>query len=186
MKRTACTLAVLGLAMSGSVMAAGGHSRHDARHDGKAARSVASRQHDSRPSARWSGDARYRLHDDLRSPRHQGWRDARGREWHQQRDWYERYRADRWRHDSGRWYARQRFSIGLYVLPRGYTTRHWQRGQWLPSGHYSTRSWQLGDYWRFGLYDPPFAAHWVRVGNDALLVDRRSGEILEVVYQLFW
>ena len=64
--------------------------------------------------------------------------------------------------------------------------RYWQRGQWLPSAYYMESRHHLGDYWRFELYAPPFSARWVRVGSDALLIDIRSGEILDVVYELFW
>ena len=32
----------------------------------------------------------------------------------------------------------------------------------------------------------PYASNWVRVGDDALLVDLRTGEVLDVVYELFW
>lgn len=115
-----------------------------------------------------------------------GWRDDRGRDWRYRREWYDQYRADRWRYDRGRWLARERFSIGIYIAPRGYALRSWQRGQWLPSVYYVERRWQLDDYWRYDLYDPPYAAGWVRVGYDAVLVDLRSGEVLDVVCELFW
>ena len=72
------------------------------------------------------------------------------------------------------------------MFPRGYSIRLWQRGQWLPSAYYVERRWHLVEYWRFGLYDPPYASNWVRVGDDALLVDLRTGEVLDVVYELFW
>ncbi len=119
-----------------------------------------------------------------RDPR--GWRDERGRDWRHGRDWYDRYRAEHFRYDRGRYLARQRFSLGLYVVPRGYAPRHWQRGQWLPSAYYVERRQHLADYWRFDLYDPPFGTRWVRVGSDALLIDYGSGEVLDVVFELFW
>ena len=71
-------------------------------------------------------------------------------------------------------------------MPRGYAPRYWQRGQWLPSSYYVERRYHLVDYWRFDLYDPPFGARWVRVGSDALLIDYGSGEVLDVVFELFW
>jgi Ni/Co efflux regulator RcnB len=119
-----------------------------------------------------------------RDPR--GWRDDRGRDWRHGRDWYDRYRAEHFRDDRGRYLARQRFSLGLYVVPRGYAPRHWQRGQWLPSSYYAERRHHLAEYWRFDLYDPPFGTRWVRVGSDALLIDYGSGEVLDVVFELFW
>lgn len=33
---------------------------------------------------------------------------------------------------------------------------------------------------------PPYGAIWVRVGNDALLVDRDSGEVITVQYDVFY
>ncbi len=134
------------------------------------------------PRSSWQG-ARPRGWDD---GQRRGWRDERGRDWHYSRDWYDRYRAEHFRYDRGRYLARERFSIGIYFVPRGYAPRYWQRGQWLPTTYYGERRYHLVDYWRFDLYDPPFGARWVRVGDDALLIDYGSGEILDVVYELFW
>ncbi len=134
------------------------------------------------PRLSWQ-DSRPRSWNDAQ--RH-GWRDERGRDWHYSRDWYDHYRAEHFRYDRGRYLSRERFSIGLYFVPRGYAPRSWQRGQWLPSTYYGERRYHLVDYWRFDLYDPPFGARWVRVGDDAMLIDYGSGEILDVVYELFW
>jgi hypothetical protein len=43
----------------------------------------------------------------------------------------------------------------------------------------------IGDYWLFGLEVPPVNYEWVRDGNDALLVDTNSGDILQVEYGVF-
>jgi hypothetical protein len=172
-------------------------SRRDPRHD---RRDDDRRRDDPRREDRHWDDRRWEGRGPSVSPRpgwstrppdrdrgsHYTWRDERGRDWRYRREWYDQYRADRWRYDRGRWFARERFTIGVYVFPRGYSVRYWQRGQWLPSVYYVERRWHLGDYWRYGLYDPPFDAGWVRVGDDALLVDLRSGEVLDAVYSLFW
>jgi Ni/Co efflux regulator RcnB len=47
------------------------------------------------------------------------------------------------------------------------------------------------DYWiydfgDYGLPYPPPGAVWVRYGPDALLIDRYTGEIIEVIYGLFY
>ena len=41
------------------------------------------------------------------------------------------------------------------------------------------------DYWLFGLDVPPYGYEWVRYGPDALLIDLRSGEVIQVVYGRF-
>lgn len=153
-------------------------SRHDGRRDDRGSRDVRPPSHDPRPRG-WDDRGR-------RDANPRGWRDERGRDWHYSRDWYDRYRADHFRYDRGRYLARQRFSIGVYFVPQGYAPRYWQRGQWLPTSYYGERRYHLVDYWRFDLYDPPFGARWVRVGSDALLVDYGSGEVLDVVFELFW
>jgi len=70
----------------------------------------------------------------------------------------------------------QRFSIGIDYPPRGYAPRYWQRAQRLPVGYYAERRHYLADYRRFDLYDPPYFAHWVRVGSEAL----------DVIVELLW
>ena len=113
------------------------------------------------------------------------WRDHRGREWRYDRGWYDRYRVQTWRYDRGRYYARNRYSIGYYSPPPRFVVRLWVTGDRLPSSYYERR-YLISDYWRFDLYEPPYWAHWVRVRNDALLIDRDTGEVLDVVYDLYW
>jgi Ni/Co efflux regulator RcnB len=38
----------------------------------------------------------------------------------------------------------------------------------------------------FDLPMPPRGYEWVRYGDDALLVNIRTGEIVDVVYDVFW
>jgi len=42
------------------------------------------------------------------------------------------------------------------------------------------------DYANFALPQPPFGAVWVRVGEDALLVDQTNGQVVSVVYGVFY
>jgi Ni/Co efflux regulator RcnB len=47
------------------------------------------------------------------------------------------------------------------------------------------------DYWinnwtYFGLGAPPPGCVWVRYGNDALLIDEDTGEVIQVVYGVFY
>jgi len=79
--------------------------------------------------------------------------------------------------------AQRRFQDGGYRYPRGWYARRWAYGEYLP------QAWFGQDYWLdFGTYDlapPPYGAEWVRVGNDALLIDISSGQVLSVEYGLF-
>ncbi len=42
------------------------------------------------------------------------------------------------------------------------------------------------DYWRMGLDGPPYGYRWVRYGPDLLLVETRSGRIVDAVYGAFY
>jgi len=113
------------------------------------------------------------------------WRDNHGRYWYNERSWYDHYRADHFRYRDGRYFSRQRFSIGFYYAPWGYSPRFWLRDWWLPISYYDDR-YVIYDFWRFELYEPPYGCRWIRVGNDALLVDRFTGDVVDVVYDLYW
>jgi Ni/Co efflux regulator RcnB len=113
------------------------------------------------------------------------WHDYRGHYWHHDRGWYDRFRNDHYYFYGGQYTARQRFFFGYYNPPTGYSTRFWTRGDILPYAYYDGRYF-IDDYLRFDLYDPPFGCRWVRVRADALLVDIDSGEILDVVRDLYW
>ena len=113
-------------------------------------------------------------------------RDGRSRDWRADRGWFDRYRVEHFRYRDGRYFARQRYALGAYSYPRGYATRLWLAGDWLPSAFYFDGRYALNNYWFYDLYEPPLDCYWIRVGNDALLVDEVSGEVLDVVYDLFW
>jgi len=78
----------------------------------------------------------------------------------------------------------RRYAIGPYHPPRGWHDRRWVYGEILPRVYWSA-PYVLSDYWLFSLEIPPPDCEWVRVGHDALLVDMRSGEVLEAVYDIF-
>ena len=96
----------------------------------------------------------------------------RGRGWYDQGRWQREYRSG------------QRYRVAPYYYPRNWFARTWIFGDVLPRG------WYGGSYyldWRY--YDlpvPPIGCEWVRVGQDALLVDIWSGEVLSVYRRLFW
>ena len=122
-------------------------------------------------------------------PGQPGWTGGRGAPAaHRDYSWrdYDRYRAQNFRFDGGRYIGRSRYRMGDYYWPRGYSNDIWLIGAWLPAAFFLDTRYQLVEYWRFGLYEPPFGTHWIRVGADALLVDDFNGEVLDAIYDLFW
>ncbi len=82
--------------------------------------------------------------------------------------------------------ATRRFHIAVqYNPPSGYHYRRWSYGQRLPSAYYARNYW-LTDYLTFGLFAPPLGYVWVRYGDDALLIDEYTGEIVQVQYGIFY
>lgn len=81
--------------------------------------------------------------------------------------------------------APQHFHHGTYHRPSGYYAHRWTLGEFLPSLFF-TRSYWIDDYSDFDLSDPPDGTHWVRYGNDALLIDEDNGEVIQVVYGIFY
>lgn len=81
--------------------------------------------------------------------------------------------------------AAQRFRAPPYRRPPGYFARRWSWGQTLPVAFW-TRDYWLTDFYVYDLPPPPYGAIWVRVGDDALLIDQYTGEIIEVDYGVFY
>jgi len=81
--------------------------------------------------------------------------------------------------------SNQRYHYQHYVQPRGWYYQRWVYGQILPALFWGRDYW-LADYYGFGLIDPPYGYVWVRNGNDALLVDVETGQILSVEYNVFY
>jgi Ni/Co efflux regulator RcnB len=92
----------------------------------------------------------------------------------------------RYRYDNGHYYSRTRYSVGRFVWPRGYVSSSWLIGEWLPQAFYDDDRYLVPQYWAYELYSPPYGYRWVRVGSDALLIDRYSGQVLDIVYSVFW
>lgn len=81
--------------------------------------------------------------------------------------------------------APQRYRAPAYRRPSGWYYRRWSFGDILPSLFWSQSYW-LTNYMLYGLPPPPFGAVWVRYGNDALLIDRYTGEVISVQYDVFY
>ncbi len=79
------------------------------------------------------------------------------------------------------WTATRRFHSGTYRQPPGWQYRRWTYGSILPALYFASSYW-INNYNSFDLPIPPPGTVWVRYGDDALLVDRDSGEVIQVVY----
>ena len=116
-----------------------------------------------------------------------GWR---GNGWgnHGWRGWD----RDGWRRDRRYdWYGwrnshRSIFSLGFYSAPwRDYSYSRFGIGVVIGAPFYDQRYW-IADPWAYRL--PPAAGpyRWVRYYDDALLVDIYSGEVVDVIYDIFY
>jgi Ni/Co efflux regulator RcnB len=80
--------------------------------------------------------------------------------------------------------ASRQFHWHNYNRPNGWYYQRWTYGEIFPRIFWAEDYW-LTDYWMFDLPIPPYGYVWVRYGDDALLIDRYNGEVLEVEYGLF-
>jgi len=82
--------------------------------------------------------------------------------------------------------ATQRFHVGTYVRPSGFYVHRWTFGEFLPAFFFVSSTYWILDWGDFFLDAPPPGTIWVRVGDDALLIDEYDGEVIEVVYGIFY
>ena len=90
---------------------------------------------------------------------------------------------DRWSYRPS-YRAIERYRAPAYRYPRGWYVHRWVFGEYLPGGWYG--SYYYLNAWQYGLPQPPIGCEWVRVGDDALLVDVWTGQVLSVWADLFW
>lgn len=81
--------------------------------------------------------------------------------------------------------AVHRFHAGPYRAPPGWHYRRWVFGERLPGIYFAPAFW-ISDFIAFDLFPPPDGFVWVRFGPDALLIDRYTGEIIQVDYGVFF
>ena len=81
--------------------------------------------------------------------------------------------------------APHHFHHGFYHRPNGWYWHRWTYGEFLPFIFFEREYW-IDDWDEFDLDDPPPGTVWIRYGNDALLIDEDSGEVIEVVYGVFY
>jgi len=72
-----------------------------------------------------------------------------------------------------------------YVGPRGYAYRPVGVGYRFQPSYYHSRYW-VSDYGRYRLPPPARGARWVRYGNDVVLINVRTGRVLQVHNGFFW
>jgi Ni/Co efflux regulator RcnB len=82
--------------------------------------------------------------------------------------------------------APKRFHFAVaYRQPVGFYVHRWTFGERLPVAFY-VRDYWIADFALYGLIAPWPGYEWVRVGDDALLVDVETGEVIRVEYGLFY
>lgn len=82
--------------------------------------------------------------------------------------------------------APRRFHITVpYRQPPGFYVHRWTFGERLPVAFFARDYW-ITDFALYGLMAPWAGYEWVRVGDDALLVDVETGEVVRVEYGLFY
>jgi Ni/Co efflux regulator RcnB len=90
-----------------------------------------------------------------------------------------------WRRDHNSFRPSHRYHGPNYHRPSGWYYRRWSFGDFLPSLFWSSQYW-ISNYDMYDLPPPPPGATWVRYGNDAVLIDRFTGEVIDVEYDFFY
>jgi len=81
--------------------------------------------------------------------------------------------------------AFERVRTAPFVYPPGWGDRRWEVGAFLPP-FFLVRDYWYPDWGLIGLLPPPPDYQWVRYGSDLLMVDLTSGEVIDVVYDVFY
>ncbi len=72
-----------------------------------------------------------------------------------------------------------------WIAPRGFTYRRFRLGERVPAILLAAPFF-LTSYWLYGLEAAPPGYVWVRDGADAVLVNRYTGEVVQVRYDVFY
>ena len=82
--------------------------------------------------------------------------------------------------------AQRRYRIARpWIAPRGYAYRRYSLGQRIPAS-LLVAGFFLTGVSAYGLESAPYGYVWVREGTDAVLVNRYTGEVIQVQYGLFY
>ncbi len=90
-----------------------------------------------------------------------------------------------WRRDHSHFRPSHRWHAPTYHRPSGWYYRRWSFGDFLPSLFWSSQYW-ISNYGMYDLPPPPPDAVWVRYGDDAVLIDRFTGEVIDIEYDFFY
>ncbi|HEV2530600.1 RcnB family protein [Phenylobacterium sp.] len=108
--------------------------------------------------------------------------------------WEQQHSRDRDHRDHPQWRpgafppsfaSHHRFRDRPYRRPPHFFVHAWSFGEFLPPAWYGPE-YLIADWWDYDLPAPPYGYDWVRVGDDAVLVEDYSGRIVQVVRALFW
>jgi Ni/Co efflux regulator RcnB len=81
--------------------------------------------------------------------------------------------------------ASHRYRVGRWHAPWGFHYRRFGIGERIPA-ILLVSTYFILDYYDYGLDEPDDGYVWVRDGDDAVLVDRYTGEVVEVEYDVFY
>ena len=76
------------------------------------------------------------------------------------------------------------YNTSVFMGPPGYVYTRYTIGERAPSTLLGGR-YTLVKYSTYGLESPPDGLTWIRAGDDALLVDGKTGEVVQTDYSLF-
>ena len=130
---------------------------------------------DRRDSHRWNTWNDWYRHD-YRQDHRYDYRYGNHRDDWRRSDW-----RRSWRHG---WAGTRYRSPYRYYYPSGYRYRSWRIGYELPLA-FLIADYFL-DYRPYGLAPPPYGCRWLRVGDDVMLVDMRSGVIVDILYNFYY
>jgi Nickel/cobalt transporter regulator len=98
------------------------------------------------------------------------WRNDDRYDWRSHRnDNRQLYRSQSYYNPYGRDYGYRRFSIGIYLDQLFFGSRYW-----------------INDPWDYRLPQAYGSYRWVRYYDDVLLIDLRSGRVVDAIYGFFW
>ncbi|ATE66686.1 RcnB family protein [Rhizorhabdus dicambivorans] len=80
---------------------------------------------------------------------------------------------------------RDAFRRPAYVGPRGYAYRPVNPGYRFAPAYYGSR-YVIADPWRYRLPAATGYNRWIRYGNDVVLVNSRTGRVIQVHNGFFW
>lgn len=80
--------------------------------------------------------------------------------------------------------SKKHYDAAAFVAPSGFTYRRFSVGEHVPSALMGD-SVVLNDYQNYALESPPSGLTWIRDGKDALLIDVRTGEVIQADYDVF-